>query len=66
MVPGSHLAGFRLPSGARNGEDGFSNEWQKEDWRDPPYSGIPGVTTVACEAGDCIIFSEKLLHSTAP
>ena len=66
VVPGSHLAGFRLPSGARNGEDGFSNEWQKEGWRDPPYSGIPGVTTVACEAGDCIIFSEKLLHSTAP
>ena len=60
------MPGFRLPSGAHNGEDGFSNEWQKEEWRDPPYSGIPGVTTVACEAGDCIIFSEKLLHSTAP
>ena len=50
---GSHKTSYRLPT--------------REGWRLPPWdsSSVP-VQGVDMKAGDCLVFSEKLSHSTVP
>jgi hypothetical protein len=60
-VPGSH----RLDHWSGVRRDG--TDLEGEPLRGlPPWPASYGVRTVSCSAGDCILFSEKLWHTTVP
>eukprot|EP01043_Picozoa_sp_COSAG02_P049112 COSAG02_NODE_4902_length_4849_cov_8.392280_2_plen_355_part_00 len=64
-VPGSHRPDFRWP----NGMDISTRDKQQHGWRKPLGGAwLPeiGVRRVEAKAGQCIVFSEKLLHATVP
>jgi hypothetical protein len=64
-VPSSHRPDFRWP----NGMDISDRDKRDRDWRRPvdgSWSSEIGVRRVEGKAGQCIVFSEKLLHATVP
>lgn len=64
-IPGSHRPDFRWP----NGMDIPTRDKRQHGWRRPvagSWAPEIGVRRVEGKAGQCILFSEKLLHATAP
>ena len=64
-VPGSHRPDFRWPDGM----DISTRDKRQPGWRTPvdgAWAADVGVRRVEGQAGQCIVFSEKLLHATVP
>ena len=64
-VPGSHRPDFQWPDGM----DISTRDKLQRGWRTPvdgAWSAEIGVRRVEGKAGQCILFSEKLLHATVP
>ena len=62
-VAGSHSPAFRWPAGCGPGAVAGSR-WRELEGGE--FDERLGVRVVSAAAGDCIVFSEKLSHATAP
>lgn len=59
-LPGSHLPGARIGPQA----EAVTN--QHFAWGKPPFADELGVRRVEGQAGDCVLFTERLVHTTLP